>query len=165
MTPARLWPIAIVGVLALTVGANGWILYVANHDPNGAALESDYYRKAVAFDTTLAQSRHDVALGWRLDVTAGPFDPAGTRVSVSLADRDGRPLAGARVGLVAIHNLEAGRELVATFVTGADGRATRMLPLQHTGLWELRFDALHAGERFTCDLRRDVRAQLAARTP
>jgi nitrogen fixation protein FixH len=165
MKPGSLWPLAIGAVLALTVGANAWVLYEANRDPNGAALESDYYRKAVAYDSILTQSRRDVALGWRLDATPGAFDPAGTALTVRLTDRDGRPLAGARVDLVAIHNLEAGRELFASFVTGEDGRATRTLGLRHAGLWELRFDARRAGDRFTSDLRRNVPAGGSGATP
>ena len=163
MNPARLWPVAIIGVLALTVGANAWILYEASRDPNGAALESDYYRKAVAYDSTLAQSRRDVTLGWRLAVTTGAYDPAGTPLTLSLVDRDGQPLTGATIDLVAIHNLEGGRELSSSFVTGSDGSATQCVPLHHAGLWQLRFDVRHGGEHFTSDVRHEVR--VAAREP
>ncbi|HEY6195118.1 MAG TPA: FixH family protein [Candidatus Eisenbacteria bacterium] len=156
MNPGRLWPIAIVGVLAITVGANVWLLYEAHRDPNASALESDYYRKAVAYDSTLAQARRDSVLGWRLEVTPGAYDPAGTRFAVALTDRDGRAISGARIALAAIHNLDAGRERTATFLTGADGRATSTVSLRHTGLWELRFEVRHEAERFTCDLRRDI---------
>jgi hypothetical protein len=156
MNAARMWPIAIVGVLAVTVGANVWILYEANHDPNASALESDYYRKAVAWDSTMAQADRDSALGWRLDATPGTLDPAGTVVAVTLADRGGVPLAGARIALVAIHNLEAAHELFATGVTGGDGRVVVRLPMHHAGLWELRFDVRHGADRFTSILRRDV---------
>lgn len=158
MNPAKLWPLAIAGVLAITVGANFWILFVANQDPNAAALESDYYRKAVAFDSTLAQAAHDSALGWRLDATPGRYRAAGTPLTVALFDRDGRPLRDARIALTAIHNLEAGRVVSAAFLTGADGRATTVVPLHHAGLWEFRFEARLGGERFTADLRRDVGA-------
>lgn len=160
-----MWPIAIVAVLALTVGANAWILYVANRDPNGAALESDYYRKAVAFDSTLVQARRDSVLGWQLAATPGPYRPGGTAVRVALHDRFGKPLAGASVGVIAIHNLEGGRERRASGVTGADGTTTETLPLGRPGLWELRFDVRHAGERFTSDLRRDVAALAPAPPP
>ncbi len=156
MNAAKLWPLAIVGVLAITVGANAWILYEANRDPNASALESDYYRKAVAYDSTLAQARLDSLLGWRLDATPGAYDPAGTPIALTLADRDGRPIVGANVTLTAIHNLDAGRVVSASFVTGDDGRASARVPLHHTGLWELRFDARTSDERFTADLRRDV---------
>ena len=156
MNPARLWPLAIVGVLALTVGANGWILYEANRDPNASVVEPDYYRKAVAYDSTLAQERHDAALGWRLTAAAGALDPAGTPLAVTLVDRDDRPIAGAVVTLTAIHNLDAGRVIGARLVTGGDGRASARVALDRAGLWELRFDVRLGAERFTAGLRCDV---------
>ena len=156
MKPGTFWPLAVAGVLAITVGANVWILYVANRDPNAAALEPDYYRKAVAYDSTMAQAARDSVLGWRLDAVAGAYHAGATPLTLTLADRDGRAIAGARIGLTAIHNLDAGRAVTASFVTGADGRATLPVALHHAGLWELRLDARHEGERFTADLRRDV---------
>jgi nitrogen fixation protein FixH len=156
MIAAKLWPLAIVGVLAITVGANAWILYEANRDPNATVVEPDYYRKAVAYDSTLAQARRDRALGWRLAAEPGAFDPNGTPLALALTDREGLPIAGASVALVAIHNLDAGRLVSARLVTGADGRATGRLGLDRTGLWELRFDARRGAERFTTDLRCDV---------
>ena len=157
MKPGHLWPLAIAGVLAITVGANAWIFFVANRDPNASVLESDYYRKAVAFDSTLAQAARDSVLGWQLDAVPGGYRVGATPLTVTLADREGHAIAGASVALTAIHNLDAGRTVTARFVTGADGRATAPVALHHAGLWELRLDARHAGERFTADLRRDVR--------
>jgi nitrogen fixation protein FixH len=156
MNPARLWPLGIVGVLALTVGANAWILYEANRDPNASVVEPDYYRKAVAYDSTLAQERHDAALGWQLTATTGGLDPAGTPVAVALVDRAGRPLAGAVVTLAAIHNLGAGRVIAARLVTGSDGRGSVRVALDRAGLWELRFDVRLSAEHFTTELRCDV---------
>ena len=154
--PSRLWPVAIVGVLAITVGANGWILYEANRDPNATVVEPDYYRKAVGYDSTLAQARSDAALGWRLTAEPGAFDPAGTPLALALTDREGRAVAGAAVTLVAIHNLDAGHVVSARLVTGADGEALARVAFDRTGLWELRFEARRGSVRFTTDLRCDV---------
>ena len=147
---------AIVGVLALTVGANAWILYEANRDPNASVVEPDYYRKAVAYDSTLAQQRRDATLGWQLTATPGALDRRGTPLRVTLADRDGRPLAGAVVTLAAIHNLDAGRVVPARFVTDAGGNASARVAFDRAGLWELRFLVRLGTERFTADLRSDV---------
>ncbi|MEZ4456629.1 MAG: FixH family protein [Gemmatimonadales bacterium] len=54
-----------IGVLAITVGANGYMLYEANRGM--AAVEPDYYQKAVDFDSTMAQARRNASLGWRVD--------------------------------------------------------------------------------------------------
>jgi len=156
MKPAQAWPLAIVGVLAITVAVNFWIYYEANRDPKGSFVESDYYDKAVAYDSILAQSRADSALAWRLGASFGPWAAAGTQFRLTLVDRAGRPIEGAWIRLVAISNLDAGHEIPATLVTGAGGRAVATIPLPHPGLWELRCDARRGVERFTSDLRRDL---------
>jgi nitrogen fixation protein FixH len=156
MNPARLWPLAIVGVLAITVGANAWILYEANRDPNAQVVEPDYYGRAVAYNSTLAQERRDAVLGWRLTAAPGAFRAAGTPITLALADRDGRAIAGAAVTLLAIHNLDAGRVVSARCVTGSDGLATARLALDRTGLWELRLDARSGAARFTSSTHVDV---------
>lgn len=63
MKPAALWPLAVIGVLAVTVGANVWLIQVAR-EPNGAVIEPDYYRRAVAWDSLAArQGRSDAQIG------------------------------------------------------------------------------------------------------
>ena len=59
-----LWPIAIAGVLGGTVAANAFILVEANR--GNVAIEPDYYRKAVAWDSTLAQAGRNAQLAWRI---------------------------------------------------------------------------------------------------
>ena len=48
------WPIGITTVLATTVAANLWVMRLANED-HSFAIEPDYYRKAIMWDSTLAQ--------------------------------------------------------------------------------------------------------------
>jgi hypothetical protein len=84
-------------------------------------VEPDYYRKAVAYDSTLAQERHDAQLGWQLTATTGGLDPAGTRSRGAGGSR-WRPLAGAVVTSAAIHNLDAGRVIAARLVTAGRPR-------------------------------------------
>jgi nitrogen fixation protein FixH len=160
MNAARLWPVAIVGVLAVTVGANVVLLYEA-HGRDAAAIEPDYYRRALAWDSTLAQRARDLALGWRLEAHLGEPGPAGTPLTVRLIDADGAPLADATVSVEAIHNAEGARRVRATLRPDHDGVHHALLPLAHRGLWELRFEAVRRGERFTAT----VRAETAGRRP
>ena len=104
MKPGAWWPIAIVGVLAVTVGANV-ALMVAARDPNAYVVEPDYYRKAVNWDSTMAQARASVALGWQVDAALRDWTPAGTPLRVQLADSTGAPLTGAAVRVELINNL------------------------------------------------------------
>jgi len=154
MNAARLWPIAIVGVLVVTVGANAVLLYQAS-DRDAAAVEPDYYRRAVAWDSTLAQRTRDAALGWRLAADLGVPGPEGTPLSVRLTDARGAVLADAAITVEAIHNAEGSRRLRAALRPGSDGAYVALLPLARRGLWELRFEVVRHGERFTAALRRE----------
>jgi hypothetical protein len=153
--PATLWPIAIVAVLALTVIGNVFVIVAAN-GRDAAVVEPDYYRKALAWDSTLAQRARDQDLGWRLDARLAPLGADGrARLEARLAGRDGAPIADARVHVVAVHNREARAPRTATLAPVAGGYAAE-LPLARAGLWELRFDVRRGGERFTATLRREA---------
>lgn len=151
---ARAWPLAIAGVLGVTVIANGYLIYQAN-DRDAAVVEPDYYRKALAWDSTLAERRHDADLGWRIEASIGPVG-RGADVRARLTDRDGRAIEGASVVVHAIHNLDAGHPVVATLPDAGDGLYVARLPLRFAGLWELRFAVTRRGEHFTADARCDA---------
>jgi len=155
MNAARLWPLAIVGVLVITVGANAVLLYQAS-GRDAAAIEPDYYRKAVAWDSTLAQQAKNAALGWRLDAAFGAPERDGTPLTVRLADARGMALADAAITVEAIHNAEGSRRLHAALRPASGGAYAALLPLAHRGLWELRFEVVRHGERFTATLRREA---------
>jgi nitrogen fixation protein FixH len=152
---AKLWPLAIVGVLVITVVANVAVLYEAG-DRDAAAVEPDYYQKAVAWDSTLAQRTRDVALGWRLAAEFGAPGRDGTPLTVRLTDARGEALADAAIRVEAIHNAEGSRRLHAVLRPAPDGAYAAPLPLAHRGLWELRFEVVRHGERFTATLRREA---------
>lgn len=155
MNAAKLWPAAILGVLAVTVAANV-VLLVEAGDPGAAGIEPDYYRRAVAWDSTMAQEDRNAALGWRLAAELGPMGTGGSPLVVRLTGADGRPLAGARIEVEAIHNLAAAHPVRAALVATDDGAYATSLPLPRRGLWELRFTVARAGERFTTRLRREA---------
>lgn len=150
------WPIAITVVLAVTVGANIFLLRVAT-EPNAYATEPDYYRKAVAWDSTAAAERASAATGWTGDAT---IVARGRRLEIRLrfVDAAGAPVTGAAVHVTAIHNLAAATpsELIAT--PAPDGGYVATLPVAREGLWELRVTAVRGGDRFTADLRREAPA-------
>jgi len=157
MRAARLWPLAVSAVLALTVGANV-LLFRAAHDRNAAAVEPDYYRKAVRWDSTMAEERASAALGWHADAGLGPLARAGAQLTVRLAGPGGAPIEGATVTVTAIHNLDALHHVNARLAPLGGGVYGARLPLRHAGLWELRVEAARGGERFRVTLRRDAPA-------
>jgi len=155
MRAARLWPLALVAVLGITVGANA-LLFRAARDRNAAAVEPDYYHQAMRWDSTLAEQRSSAALGWRLVAELGALSSAGTPLTVRLTGRDGAPLEGAVVEVAGVHNLEAARQVSARLEPRGSGIYATRLPLRHAGLWELRFDVTRGPDHLRVALRRDV---------
>lgn len=154
MNAARAWPIAIVAVLALTVGANAMLMWKSS-DENGAAIEPDYYQKAVAWDSTFVEAERSRALGWISNARLVRA-PGGAELTLHLSDASGRPLDGAHVTVAAIHNLGGGRFEIATLVPRAPGAYAAPLPLHHSGRWELRITASRAGDRYMTTLHAEL---------
>jgi nitrogen fixation protein FixH len=143
------WPIGITGVLAATVAANIWVAVIANNDPS-FAIEQDYYKKAVTWDTTLAQGRHNVVLGWRLTPTMGPIGRDGiAMVTALLTDSTGASIPGAVVHLSALHVARANDIHESTLASSGDGVYSTQLDARRTGQWELRFDVQARSTHFT----------------
>jgi nitrogen fixation protein FixH len=152
-----LWPIALVSVLALTVVANV-AMWVVAADPNGSTVEPDYYRKALAWDRAQEQGAANRALGWtataRFGNGAGRSAPS--PLEVTLVDAAGRPLDGARVGVIAIHNALAANPVALTLEPASPGVYVGQAVFARTGLWELRLTVRKGRETFTADVRADA---------
>src|SRR4051812_9143310 len=121
------WPISLAGVLATTVAANIWVAVIANDDPS-FAIEPDYYRKAVEWDTALAQGRHNALLGWRLTPTMGAIASDGSALlSAQLTDSTGAAISGAVIRVAALHIARASDVHEATLApSGAGTYAVRL---------------------------------------
>ena len=158
LAPSVRWPVGIAAIRGATVAANLVVMRVANDDPS-FAVEPDYYRRAVGWDSTMAQARASAALGWRVTPAVTPL-VAGAPATVTLAitDRDGAPVTGAAVAVEALFNARANDRHTATLPEVAPGRYAAPLPLAWAGDWELRVQvrregappqAFHAVERVT----------------
>lgn len=149
------WPLAMAAVLAITVVANLALLVAANA-PGAAQVEPDYYRRALAWDSTQAERARSAALGWRAAARFIPRPGHPAWIVVDLADASGRAVTGARLGLVAVHNLEPGASSSWTLTEVAPGRYRAEVAPHHAGRWELRLAASHERERFTAILHADL---------
>ena len=90
------WPIAVIAILGATVGANIWVAVIASDDPS-FAVEHDYYKKAVQWDSTMAQARENARLGWRIEPRLEPIGGHGSTLSVTLTDESGAPIRDAKI--------------------------------------------------------------------
>lgn len=149
----HLWPIGIVAALATNVIFTVVTIRLANQ-PGTEVVEADYYRKAVAWDSTSAIRDASAKLGWTLDAAITPTAPSRARLAVTLADDAGAPIEAANVKVTAIHNRRAEHPVTATLARDARGYGAD-LPLDRPGLWELRFEVRRGTEVFTSTLRRE----------
>jgi nitrogen fixation protein FixH len=159
----RIWPTIVVVVLG------GYLVFgivaarVASHDPN-FAIEPDYYRKAVAWDSTLAQDRRSVALGWHLTPTLGPIgDGTAALLAFEFRDSGGALVTEAHVSVEARQVAHADVVVRATLAVRDDGAYAAHLPLARAGLWEFRVVATHGADRFATSVRMDASTTAIAR--
>jgi len=157
--PGWYWPWLLTVGMAGLVSVNVAMLVAANSDANGAVVEADYYHKAVTWDSTLARRARSDALGWRAEVRLAPRAGATPVVRVALIDADGRPVTGATVEAVLIHNADAAHPRAVTLPERAPGAYATGARLGRPGLWEVRVVATRGDDRFETDVRTDLAAE------
>lgn len=145
------WPWLLTLALLFTVSANVVMLFAANSDRNGSVVEPDYYRKAVAWDSTMARRAASDLLGWRAAATversvAGAASEG--EVLVRITDAAGEVVRGAKVSATLIHNLDAGRPTLLTLRESPGGGYAARTAIAHPGRWEVRIEAERDGARF-----------------
>jgi nitrogen fixation protein FixH len=166
MKAGMMWPIGITAILGATVAANIVMIRLASDDPS-MAIEPNYYKKAVDFDSTMAAERRSNALGWTAVSSIEPM-VAGqpTRVRVKLATADGTAIPDATVKVVALFNARANDLKQATLTAQPDSSYTASIDVSFPGLWEVRVDATRGAEHLISTSRVDVSAATGrSRTP
>lgn len=145
MKPGSGWPIAIAAILGITVIGNFAVMRIASNDPS-FAVEPDYYSKAVAYDSTMAQQRKNLSLGWGVEAMLDTMVSGEmTKLTVHLRAPDASPLSGASVSVMARFNARANDTLTAQLSETEPGFYVASLPIHTPGEWEVRVDAIMAG--------------------
>jgi len=148
----RLWPLAIVGVLGLTVGANAVVYWVANRG-EGPSVETDYYRRAVQWDSTLAEQARSRALGWRIAASLSPPADGRGQLDLTVVDAQGAPVAGARVHVEGFAIAHSHLQLDAPLAEVAAGHYAVRLAVTHVEWHEFRFIVARDTARFAARVR------------
>ena len=137
----RFWIAFVVGLLVTNAVAMGAMIAQAG-DPTPRVLP-DYYKKAVAFDETIAERRASAELGWVATVTR-----TGRDAQVVLADAAGAPVAGAAVDVTIRPRSRADRLAAVTLTEAAPGRYAAAFAPGQRGLHEIEVRATRGAERF-----------------
>ena len=159
----RIWPTIVIAVLVIDVVVGLVLIRVATSDPH-AAIEADYYQKAVTWDSTLAQASRNSALGWTLDPTLGAISASHEApFTLLLHDGTGAVVTGASILIEAMQVAHADDIVRAALLATPNGGYGAALPIGRPGLWEVRIVATRGSDRFTADIRLDASTTGAAR--
>ncbi|MEY4546861.1 MAG: hypothetical protein RL685_3056 [Pseudomonadota bacterium] len=156
LSKGRLWAWVPGLLLTALLGTQLTVLHSVLDDPS-FALEPDYYRKAVAWDSQRVLARESQALGWHPTLHAQPgIHATDLQLEVQLRDAKGDPLAGALLHVRAFANARAARVFETSLVETTPGIYTGKVPSSVLGLWELRLEATRGTDRFATVLRASV---------
>lgn len=144
MKPGAGWPIGLALILATTVIGNLSVIYFTGDDPS-FAVEPDYYRKAVVWDSTQLLNADSKALGWHATVQLEAWDGATTdgetALRLTLRDADGHDVPDAEISGELLHIARASVVDTLHFAPSDSGTYLARARMARAGLWELRLAA------------------------
>lgn len=152
---ARFWMLFPVGLLVTSVSGWLYMVSIAVDDP-GFSVESDYYKKASAYDEVIAQRAENQRLGWTVSATR--FEGSGDAAVLSfvLRDEQGHPLTGLQVSAQAFPTARGKQQHTLTFLDKGNGLYEARISGATRGLWEVRMEARLGRELFTQTLRPEL---------
>ena len=136
----RLFPYAIALMLAGVAMIDGTIAWTALRTFPGVVTHSQF-TDSNRYDAVLANAAREAALGWTAD-----FALAGGAVRLTLTDRDGRKLEGARISGQALRPLGAPETQMLSFHAVAPGDYVADRMLTGAGQWEVAATVSIAGK-------------------
>jgi len=146
------WPIGITAVLAATVLANIAVFLLAARN-GGAEAVPDYYRRAVAWDSGVADAARSRALRWTFEARLSAPDQDSGMLELSLRDSADAPVTGARVRVEGFPVARADHRLDATLAEVGGGRYAVRLPVRRVEWHELDIKVRRGPDRFIQPLR------------
>jgi nitrogen fixation protein FixH len=153
---AVVWGSVIVGllVLQLVLGAIGVTMALRG---KSAAVESDYYEKALHWDDQKAAGAASAKLGWTVKLSVGEIALEGGRaVTVMVMDKEGVLVKDAQVRVGYFHHALPKETREAELAAGAGGIYRGVLPVGRPGLWELRLKVTEGEKEYSERIVREV---------
>ncbi len=141
---SRYIPWLFVAGFAIVVAVNATMTWLAVGSFSGLYTPKPRDRGLHYNELVAAQQSRD-ALGWRIDAT---WRPDGDRLEVATFDRDGKPLAGARVAVELVRPAEKRPPLGVAMNAVDMGRYAGYVTLPARGNWEIDIVVERGGERF-----------------
>ena len=155
------WPIYLGGLLVMTIGASGVLVWVATRSDSPRPIKG-YYEAARAWDADDAVEQASRQLGWtvryELPTDVPHFRGMPRPVDIRVADRDGKPVSGLAGRFFAIRPADTrlNQTGALTELPQEAGSYRTLVRLDQPGAWELRIDAKRGALRFVHAARLDV---------
>jgi nitrogen fixation protein FixH len=146
-TQCRWIPWALAGALAVVVGENGALAYIAATTAPGLVTEHPFER-GNDYNRVLDAGDVQDALGWRISLRLNAVAPGRGEVVAELADRSSRPLRGLGVTARLVRPLGPEPEIAVTLPEDAPGRYVQTIILDRPGQWDVRIAAQDGSTRF-----------------
>jgi len=128
----RFIPWYIVLFFVVQAVAFAWFYHVATRSFTGLVTE-EAYEKGLRYNAVIAQAERQEQLGWTVRM-----EKAGGGVLISLNDREGKPLSGARVRLWLVRPVQSGMDQRLEMTETAPGTYFTAVSVPERGLWEAR---------------------------
>jgi len=138
-------PWIFIGGMAVVVTVNIGMVVTAISSFSGLA-HRDAFGRGVAYNRVIAAVERQEALGWRWQVSLVPMPGAKEALRLSLSDRDGLPLSGARIVAALERPVERAQAITVEFVETGMGHYAAGVALPQRGQWDVKLSILHAGD-------------------
>lgn len=129
---------------AIVIAVNGTMIWFAVGSFSGLYTPTPRDRGLHYNDIVAAQQARD-ALGWRVAIL---WRAESDRLEFTLSDRDGAPLAGARIAVELVRPAEKRRPLAITTTEVEAGRHAGYVTLPARGNWDVDILVERDGHRF-----------------
>lgn len=158
MKPIRLWPGMVFGLIGLNVSVVALTLYLAHSDAS-FAVEPDYYQKALAWDESARLAARSADLGWNAALEVSASGAAREPwISLRLTDRQGAPVADAKVEVTAFASARASERRRIDLREISPGIYSAALTGARAGAWEFAISADKAADRFQTNIEHRIAA-------
>jgi nitrogen fixation protein FixH len=149
-------PWLFVAFFAVQAGLFMWFARIAHESYPGVVSEQPY-DKGIKYNDVIADADRQAALGWALSLALEPAGGGKRVVTLSAADRDGRPLSGLSALLWVTRPVSAGLDQHLPMRETAPGRYQAAVGFPAPGLWALRAEARTGAGRAQVSKRVEVK--------
>jgi nitrogen fixation protein FixH len=142
---SRWIPWTFVAFFLVVFAVNGVMVWFALASWTGLETTNPYER-GLAYNRALEAAREQAALGWQADFHFAQSGQRHGTLEFRLQERDGAPLAAARVDALLVRPTEEGHDFAVDLTEREPGRYGAEVELPLPGQWEVRLAARARGE-------------------